>query len=70
MNRIEDVYIKIGDSILNARLKKDLTQEQVAEKLRCNRTSIAKIEMGKQRVLIHDLIDICKVLDLDIKEIL
>ena len=44
---IRDYRIKIGDTIKNIREKKGFSQDELAEIMKVNRTTISKIENGK-----------------------
>ncbi len=52
-----------------ARLKKELTQFEVAEKAGIHPNTYAKIERGLQEPSFASIIKICKVLDLNIADI-
>jgi transcriptional regulator with XRE-family HTH domain len=65
-NNVDSVYVEIGKQIFEARIRKGLTQEQLAEKISLKRTSITNIEKGKQQLLVHMLIKIAKELDVDV----
>lgn len=52
------VYEKLGKNIRQARLRAGLTQEQLAKVIGLTRTSVNNIEHGRQKLLVHTLIDI------------
>lgn len=52
-----------------ARVEKDLTQEQLAEKVNVTRQTISLIEAGKYNPSINLCIAICKVLDKTLNDI-
>jgi len=62
---VEKVYAKFGAAICDARKAHGWTQEQLAAKTHLSRGSIANIEVGRQRVLLHDLFTFAKILKLD-----
>ncbi len=62
--------IKIGKFILNCRKEKDLTQEQLAEKLGVTSKSISRWENGKTMPDYSLLKDLCNELDININELL
>ena len=43
-----------------------LTQDAVARQIELSRTSIANIEAGRQAVLLHQVIDLARVLDVSV----
>ena len=53
-----------------ARMKKGMTQEELAELIDVSRTAISFIETAKQNPTILKVIDIAKVLDVDINELI
>ncbi len=58
-----DVYAEVGRLIRAARRAADVTQEELARRLRMNRTSVTNIEAGRQSVQVHTLLQIATVLD-------
>ena len=60
----------LGLNIKFARLKKGVSQEQLAELVDLSRTAISFIETARQNTTILKVIDIAKVLDVDIKELI
>ena len=53
-----------------ARMKKGISQEELAELIDVSRTAISFIETAKQKPTILKVIDIAKVLDVDINELI
>lgn len=62
-NAVEAVYAVVGSRIRTARKEKDWTQETLADRIDMTRTSITNIERGRQRMLLHTLVEIAKALD-------
>lgn len=67
---MEKVYKIVGKAIREKRKYFFLTQQDLSKLLRkkkifLDRTSINKIESGKQRVLLHDFIGIFKLLNIE-----
>lgn len=62
MTNQDEFYVELGSRIRQARLELHLTQEQLAEMLSLNRTSITNIEKGKQKILAHTLVDLAEKL--------
>ncbi len=62
--------ITLGLNIKLARLKKGISQEELAELANTSRTTISMIETARQNPTILKVIDIAKVLDTDILQIL
>lgn len=62
--------IKIGKFIAEQRKQKDLTQEQLAEKLGINNRTISRWENGKNMPDISLYKSICNILDISIEELI
>lgn len=60
----------IGINIKSERLRKGVSQEELAEKCDMSRNSISLIETGKINPTILRVIDITKALDIDINVLL
>jgi len=60
----------IGRKVKHLRKKRDLTQEDLAEKANLHPTFIARIERGNRICSIHTLRDISAALDVQITELL
>lgn len=63
-------YEKIGKFIANKRIKNGLTQEQLADKLFVTRQAISRWEQGKSVPDYDSLINLCKLFDVTIEELL
>ena len=61
----EIIYQEIGALIAARRDALDLTQAKVAAKVGMSRPSLANIEVGRQRVLVHQLYAIARALDVE-----
>ena len=59
----------LGLNIKFARMRKELSQEQLAEFVDVSRTAISFIETARQNLTILKVIDIAKALDVDIEEL-
>lgn len=66
----EALYRAVGQHIRRQRTLRGLTQNQLAELLSLSRTSITNIESGRQKLLVHTLVDLAVVLEIDISELL
>lgn len=63
----EPCYVKFGEAVRNARHELYWNQQELADKLKISRGSIANIETGRQRILLGDIFDFAKVLRLEPK---
>lgn len=64
------LYSYIGEQLKNHREQKHLKQQDVADAIGLERTSITNIERGKQKLPIHVLFNICEVLGVNPSEVL
>lgn len=60
----------LGINIKSERLRKNLSQEKLAELTNISRNSVSLIETGKINPTILKLVDIAKVLEIDINVLL
>lgn len=60
--KVEKVYQNIGYAILYYRILSGMTQQDLADRMKMCRGSIANIEGGNQRLMIHDLYHFAKAL--------
>lgn len=56
-------YEEVGQRIYKYRDERGMTQEELASHVSLARTSITNIEKGRQKLLIHTLVDIANALD-------
>ena len=63
---IRDYRLKIGDSLRNIREKKGYSQDDLAEIMNINRSTISKIENGKFSITIDYLVKFAWYLDFNI----
>lgn len=57
-----------GINIKSARLKPDMSQEKLAELVNVSRDTISNIETGKSETYFLTIVDIARVLEVDINE--
>ncbi|MBR2710938.1 MAG: helix-turn-helix domain-containing protein, partial [Bacilli bacterium] len=62
--------IKIGKFIADCRKKKNLTQEQLAEKLYITDRAVSKWERGISLPDADKMLDLCNILDINVNELL
>lgn len=63
-------YSVIGERLKKARKKKNLTQEQLAEKIEVSIAFLSRIERGSSQINLKRLSQICSLLDVTEGEIL
>lgn len=59
------VYPEIGRLISRRRNQLELTQEQLAPQVELSRTSVANIERGRQKILVHQLLAFAHALNVE-----
>ena len=67
--QIKDYRLKLGDKIKTVREKRGYSQEQLAEKMEINRSTISKIENGKFGITVDYLVRYSIFLDYEFKVI-
>src|SRR5687768_7809828 len=55
-------YAEVGRRIREARSARQLTQEALARQVQLQRASVANIERGKQKLLLHTFQELCDAL--------
>ena len=66
-NQIKDYRLKLGDKIRIVREKRGYSQEQLAELMNINRSTISKIENGKFSITVDYLVRFSIFLDYEFK---
>lgn len=61
--------MELGTKIKDLRSQKGFTQDYVADKLGISQPAYSKIESGHIEITINRLIEICKILDVNMKEL-
>ncbi|MGF7141660.1 transcriptional regulator with XRE-family HTH domain [Anaerotaenia torta] len=61
---VETDYIKIGIKIKQARIKHQLTQEQLSEKCDISTSYLGHIERGTRKLSVDTLVSLCSALEL------
>ena len=66
----DNVYIEIGKRIAAARVASGMTQAELAEAISLSRTSVTNIEVGRQKILVHMLLEIAALLRVEVSKLL
>jgi len=69
MNR-KELLKKLGINVKIVRIKKELTQEKLAEKIGVSQNYIASIECGKANMSIAKILELADYLEVDISMLL
>jgi transcriptional regulator with XRE-family HTH domain len=67
---VEPIYEAVGAKIREVRNAKHIIQADVAEEAGLTRQSVANIEHGRQRFMVHTLLDIARALGVDAADLL
>ncbi len=65
----ETIRIRYGKAVRDARIKKGMSQERLADLSELHRTYISDIELGKRNVSIDNIEKIADALDMKISDI-
>jgi transcriptional regulator with XRE-family HTH domain len=61
----DDLYRVFGSRVRALREERKVTQDELAKRVDLSRTSITNIEKGRQRVLLHQMVEIAQALEAD-----
>ncbi|MFN8552533.1 MAG: helix-turn-helix transcriptional regulator [Candidatus Obscuribacterales bacterium] len=64
------LYQKLGEELKKRRKGIPLSQEQLAKEVGIERTSVTNIEAGRQKAPLHVLYEVCKVLGVELTDLL
>ena len=64
------LYRSIGEAVRKRRRALGLTQQQLADRLGISRASLANIEVGRQRMLVHHLYGLARELGVEVPALL
>lgn len=67
---VERIYKIVGYSIKLERKAIGMTQTELGNKIGLNRASISNIELGRQRIMLHDIEKTAEVLKVKLTELL
>jgi transcriptional regulator with XRE-family HTH domain len=65
----KDLLLRIGQKVKKTRLKKQITQEQLAFECNFEKARISKIESGRINLTVRSLLSICNALDIKIDKL-
>lgn len=68
--RLTATYQEIGNRIARARKKTKLSQHDLAVRIGLKRTSVTNIEKGRQKVMVHTLVEVARHLNISPTELL
>ena len=68
--KVPALYKRLGSTIKAKRRALGLTQQQLAKQLGISRASLANVETGRQRVLVHQVYELADRLNANVHELL
>jgi transcriptional regulator with XRE-family HTH domain len=68
--RLSAIYQEIGNRISRARKKTKLSQHELAGRIGLQRTSVTNIEKGRQKIMVHTLVEIARHLNVSPEKLL
>tara|TARA_R110001592_G_scaffold293936_1_gene563656 strand:- start:440 stop:664 length:225 start_codon:yes stop_codon:yes gene_type:complete len=66
----KEIIVKVGKKVELEREKKGLSREKFADEVGLSRMQVYRIEEGKSNPTLDTLLEICRVLDIKITELL
>jgi transcriptional regulator with XRE-family HTH domain len=67
---IEPIYISIGARLRDARIDAGWTQDEVAGWVDLSRTSVTNVEIGRQRLMLHQIVIYADVMSIPLGELI
>lgn len=61
----QEFYIEVGNRVRQARQKIGMSQQALASLVSLTRTSVTNIEKGRQKFLVHTLMDLASALQVE-----
>jgi transcriptional regulator with XRE-family HTH domain len=67
---LDGIYRVVGRRFREVRTSKGITQAHVATETGLSRQSVANIELGRQRFMLHTLFDVARALSVNVSDLL
>lgn len=67
---VEPIYAAVGDRVKAARMEAGWTQQDLCGQIGLSRTSIANIELGRQRLLLHQVFLLADALSVSVSDLI
>lgn len=67
---IEPIYTAIGNAVMHARMRAGWTQQNLAGQVGLARASIANVELGRQRLMLHQVLALADALSIPVGALL
>jgi len=69
MEKEQDFYREVGERVRERRKRVNMTQQGLASKVSLSRASITNLEMGRQKLMLHTLVDIAAALHVALNDL-
>lgn len=66
----QKLYRVFGSRLRELRERRSVTQEELARRVELSRTSITNIERGRQRVMLHQVVELAEALEAKPEELM
>ena len=63
---VQDLYVAIGENVRHYRTQARMTQLELSREVDLTRASIANLETGRQRILLHTAFDLARALNVSV----
>ena len=63
---VQDIYIAVGENVRHYRKQAGMRQLDLCREVALTRGSIANIETGRQRILLHQAFDLARALNVSV----
>ena len=70
LTAVPGFYEEFGRRVREARELKGISQRELAERLRMTRSSVANVEAGRQRVLVHQAVQIAEAIGVQVYDLI
>lgn len=67
---MEPIYLTLGQRVIDERMRAGWTQADLACQVRLGRASIANVETGRQRLMLHQVELLAQVFDVSISDMI
>lgn len=67
---IESIYVALGAAVFEQRMRAGWTQQDLAGQVGLSRASIANVELGRQRLMLHQVVALADALSVPVGDLL
>lgn len=66
---VQEIYVAIGENVRHYRKQAKLSQLELSRQVDLTRASIANLETGRQRILLHTAFDLARALNVSVDDL-